>query len=197
MFTRNIAILGPMVVVERLTAAEIQLRSPPLAITAACNNSFQLESATPFGVLPLSTPCRKTNLRFQSTQWCLRYTPSPKPHPAVICRALPDHLANPPHRCLPSCNLHRARIRRKHGRLPSNEFIERAQGDLPTCAAVPKRASHKSPASPGQGAIYLSLNSIPAMQNVQSARSRFGGRESICAFFWRVRTLRRIFPSDI
>ena len=33
--------------------------------------------------------------------------------------------------------------------------------------------------------------------NVQSARSRFDRQEVICAFFSRVRTLRKIFPSDI
>src|SRR6267378_2100834 len=38
-------------------------------------------------------------------------------------------------------NLHRARVRRNHGRLPSNGLIERAQSSTPSSTASQKRAS--------------------------------------------------------
>ena len=47
---------GPMVVAERLTAAEIQLRSPPLLTSPALNASLQPESFAPLSVLCLSAP---------------------------------------------------------------------------------------------------------------------------------------------
>jgi hypothetical protein len=46
-----------------------------------------------------------------------------------------------PHRCLSPFNLYRARVRRNHGRLPSNGLIERAQSSTPSSTASPKRAS--------------------------------------------------------
>src|SRR6266446_10107461 len=45
---------------------------------------------------------------------------------AVACRALPHSLGASGHRTCPQLNLHRARVRRNHGRLPSHGFIERA-----------------------------------------------------------------------
>jgi hypothetical protein len=46
--------------------------------------------------------------------------------PAVISRALPHNLGASQHRTFPQLNLHKARVRRNHGRLPSNGFIESA-----------------------------------------------------------------------
>jgi len=37
--------------------------------------------------------------------------------------------------------LHKARVRRNHGRLPSNGLIERAQNTAPAPTTSPKRAS--------------------------------------------------------
>jgi hypothetical protein len=37
--------------------------------------------------------------------------------------------------------LHKARVRRKHGRLPSNGLIERAQSSTLNSTTSPKRAS--------------------------------------------------------
>ncbi len=44
----------------------------------------------------------------------------------VLCRALPHSLGASRHRTFPQLNLHRAHVRRNHGRLPSHGFIERA-----------------------------------------------------------------------
>ena len=59
----------------------------------------------------------------------------------VICGALPHRLDNTSHRCLAPFNLHRARVRRNHGRLPSDGLIERAQSSIPSFTALPNRAS--------------------------------------------------------
>jgi hypothetical protein len=45
---------------------------------------------------------------------------------AVFSRALPHNLGASRHRTFPQLNLHKARVRRNHGRLPSNGFIESA-----------------------------------------------------------------------
>jgi hypothetical protein len=55
---------------------------------------------------------------------------SHQPVPAVICRAQPHSFRHAPHRRLPIFNLHRARVRRNHGRLPSNGLIEHAQSSM-------------------------------------------------------------------
>src|SRR2546425_94382 len=60
---------------------------------------------------------------------------------AAFCRALPHSLRNAPHRCLLPFNLHRARVRRNHKRLPSSRLIERARSYMPSFTALPKRAS--------------------------------------------------------
>ena len=52
---------GPMKVIERLTAAEIQLRSPPRISSAACDYSLQLENSASFQALRISVPRRQTN----------------------------------------------------------------------------------------------------------------------------------------
>ena len=44
-------------------------------------------------------------------------------------------------RTFPQLNLHRARVRRNQGRLPSNGLIERAQRFVPSSTASQKRAS--------------------------------------------------------
>src|ERR1700730_888087 len=46
--------------------------------------------------------------------------------PTVVCPALPHNLGASRHRTFPPLNLHKARVRRNHGRLPSNGFIESA-----------------------------------------------------------------------
>jgi hypothetical protein len=45
-----------MKVIERLTVAEIQLRSPPVVTAAASNDSLQLENSMRFGALRTSAP---------------------------------------------------------------------------------------------------------------------------------------------
>lgn len=56
---------GSMVVIERFTAAEMQLRSPPALVTAAaCNCCPQREKLACFGRLSTSTPCPQKNLFF-------------------------------------------------------------------------------------------------------------------------------------
>ena len=64
--------------------------------------------------------------------------------PAVICRALPHSLGVSPHRAFLPLNLHKARVRRNHGRLPSNGFIERAQSSVLVRSSSAKRASDKA-----------------------------------------------------
>jgi len=50
---------GPMVVLERFgSAAEIQLRSPPLLIASRMKDFFECEFFARFGVLPTPAPCR-------------------------------------------------------------------------------------------------------------------------------------------
>ena len=50
----------------------------------------------------------------------------------------------PGHRTFPPLNLHKARVRRNHGRLPSNGFIERAQSSVLVRSSSAKRASDKA-----------------------------------------------------
>src|ERR1700675_1197373 len=56
----------------------------------------------------------------------------------AFCRALPHSFGDAPHRCVPPFNLHRALVRRNHGRFPSNGFIERAKSTVPTSTASRK-----------------------------------------------------------
>jgi len=119
-----------MKVIERLTAAEIQLRSPPGLLTAAAwNHSLQHEAFACISSHSLSVPCRSTNRVFllsqvfSSQEFCAFVTFS---SPGVVCRALPHSLRASPHRTFPQLNLRTARVRRNRGRLPSNGFIERA-----------------------------------------------------------------------
>src|SRR5229473_667540 len=79
--------------------------------------------------LSLSAPCHSANralLLSQALFWyefCAFVTYSA---PAVVCRALPHSFGASRHRTFPQLNLHKARVRRNHGRLPSNGFIESA-----------------------------------------------------------------------
>jgi hypothetical protein len=65
--------------------------------------------------------------------------------PLVRSRCLlpcsPHSLRHTPHRCLLPFNLHKARVRRTHKRLPSSGLIERARSYIPSFTALPKRAS--------------------------------------------------------
>jgi hypothetical protein len=79
--------------------------------------------------LSLSAPGHSANRALLISQPLFWYQFSafiPFSTPAVFCRALPHNLGASRHRTLPQLNLHRARVRRNHGRLPSNGFIERA-----------------------------------------------------------------------
>ena len=88
-----------MKVIERLTAAEIQLRSPSI------NRVFLI-----FQV-------------FSSRESCAFITSSSF---RVVCRALSHRFGSSRHLTFTQLNLHKARVRRNHGRLPSHGFIERA-----------------------------------------------------------------------
>ena len=64
-------------------------------------------------------------------------------HGVVLCASTHSSGA-PRHRTFPPLNLHRARVRRNHGRLRSYGFIERAQSTLPNLNSSWKRASDKA-----------------------------------------------------
>jgi hypothetical protein len=51
---------------------------------------------------------------------------------SVVCPALPHSLGASQHRTVPPFNLHKARVRRNHGRLCSNGLIKRARNILPS-----------------------------------------------------------------
>jgi hypothetical protein len=57
---------------------------------------------------------------------------------------MPHGLGASQHRTFPHLNLHRARVRRNHGRPHSNGFIERARKTLPDFTAQSQRASDKA-----------------------------------------------------
>jgi len=94
-----------MMVIERLTAAEIQLRSPPAMLSAAAwHHSLQHETFACVSTLSLSVPCRSTNRVFLLSQVisaresCAFLTSS---SPGVVCRALPHSSGTPRHRTFP------------------------------------------------------------------------------------------------
>src|SRR6202035_3033713 len=60
------------------------------------------------------------------------------------CCALSHSLRAARHRTFPQLNLHRARVRRNRGRLPSNGFIECAQSTMPASTTPRKGASDKA-----------------------------------------------------
>ena len=68
----------------------------------------------------------------------LHDTPLPVSVPGAFCHALPHSLRNTPHRCLLPFNLHSARVRRNHKRLPSSRLIERARSYMPGFTALAK-----------------------------------------------------------
>jgi hypothetical protein len=53
----------------------------------------------------------------------------------ITCYYISHSLGDLPHRCLLPFNLHRARVRRNHGRLRSNGLIEFAQRSMPSSTA--------------------------------------------------------------
>jgi hypothetical protein len=102
-----------------------------------------LASSNPSRALVCSVPLRLASEQISSSHLlsrCLRIL-SLYSAPGVFCRALPHSLGDLLHRCLPPFNLHRARVRRNHGRLRSNGLIERAQSTMPCSTPSPKRAS--------------------------------------------------------
>src|SRR5260370_3199741 len=127
---------GPMVVIERLTAAQLQLRSPPfLAGAAACNKSkppLSVRFATCRSGALFFPPNKA--LRFQSPLKVLLHRPQTTTQPILPAllfapRLLPDAFLITPtplnlHKCLPP------------GRLPSNSCIGRAPHDLPNPPAL-------------------------------------------------------------
>jgi len=86
------------------------------------------QHAPTLSALPFYKPRLFTFSSRLFTQFCAFLTLSSL---AVVCRALPHCLGTSQHRTFPALNLHRARVRRNHGRLPSNGSIERAQNSLP------------------------------------------------------------------
>src|SRR5882724_9115212 len=66
------------------------------------------------------------------------------PAAGIVCRALPHNLGAPSHHTFPQLNLHKARVRRNHGRLPSNGFIERAPEHPARAHFFPESASDKA-----------------------------------------------------
>src|SRR5260221_14794768 len=83
--------------------------------------------------LSLSALCLSTNLvlplspAISSQEFCTSLTLSSL---TAGSSALSHSPGEPGHRTFPQLNLHRARVRRNHGRLPSNGFIERAQSSV-------------------------------------------------------------------
>jgi len=57
-----------MKVIERLTAAEIQLRSPPRIKSAAWNHSLQRKNSACLGTLRISLALHQTDLLLQPLQ---------------------------------------------------------------------------------------------------------------------------------
>jgi Putative transposase len=135
---------GPMKVIERLTAAEIQLRSPPWSAHGCRMKQLTTtpdlcvpQHAQSLCALPFFQPRLSTSAsHFFARILHLRYSLLSQ------CRLLCS-LARPGaagHRIFPQLNLHRARIRRNRGRLPSNGFIERAPEQRAHSHFFPERA---------------------------------------------------------
>jgi hypothetical protein len=105
---------GPMMVVERLTAAEIQLRSPPLVTLR--HDATLSNSKLFFHALRTSVPCLETAVFFQlfdhATHDPFSHSANFRPH-TVTLRALPHSLGTVRRHSCPPLNLHRARVRRK------------------------------------------------------------------------------------
>jgi len=102
----------------------------------------------------LSVPCRSTNRVFllsqvfSSRESCAFVTFSSL---AVVCRALPHSSGASRHRIFPQLNLHRARVRRNHGRPRSRQSIfslkalsNARQSAMLTCTLFRERASDKA-----------------------------------------------------
>src|ERR1700688_1347205 len=89
----------------------------------------QLGNSACFFTIRRSPPCRRTN-RFFPLLHTLRlrsssFSASSSPRGAVLC-ASPHSFGAARRPTFPPLNLHRARIRRSHGRLPSSRCIESA-----------------------------------------------------------------------
>jgi hypothetical protein len=79
-------------------------------------------------------------------------------------------------------NLHRARVRRHHKRLPSCDFIERAKSTMPLFTPCRKCASDKALAQTGS---YLSRQArvIIAAQFIQGMGSTYNVPRALCREF--------------
>jgi hypothetical protein len=110
----------PMKVIERLTAAEIQLRSE--------GHRCRMKRPSTARILPVfrrapPVPCRRTNRLFPLPQTLSSphlFAPASSQAPGVVCRALPHSPGVPSQHPSAPFNSHRARVRRNHERLPSN-----------------------------------------------------------------------------
>ena len=94
--------------------------------------------------LRTSVPCRGTDLLFQLFHHTLHDPLSQAasfPAHTVTCRALQHSLGTARRRSFPPLNLHRARVRRNRGRLPSSRCIESARTHRARAGALPLRAS--------------------------------------------------------
>jgi len=143
-------------------------------------------------------PCRSANRVFLLSQVfsaresCAFVTFS---SPGVVCRALPHSSGASRHRTFPQLNLHRDRVRRNHGRLPSHGFIERApehrarvnffpESAPPINANVirPQSLAGANRASKFPGRTCGSKRRPHPSASVMSGVKRFGVSLSLCGF---------------
>jgi hypothetical protein len=92
----------------------------PINQASEIRNLCVRQRAHSFCALPFHKPCHPA---FPSTG-PLHLRPSFLPQRPLLCSAAIHHT-------FPQLNLHRARVRRNHGRLRSNGSIERAQTTVP------------------------------------------------------------------
>src|SRR3984885_15990392 len=121
----------------------MQIRFPPL-VTAAATNSQHHEHSAFFGTLRRFSPYRRTNSFFRLPQILSSqhfFALASFRALRVICCAPPHHPSTPLRHLSPPFNLHRARVRRNHGRLPSNRCIESAQTRRARALTLLHRAS--------------------------------------------------------
>src|SRR5580692_4754386 len=76
-----------------------------------------------------------------TTHFTILFRNSQLPAHTVTCRALQHSLGAVRRCCFTSLNLHRARVRRNRGRLPSSRCIESARTHRARACALPLRAS--------------------------------------------------------
>jgi hypothetical protein len=110
-----------MVVIERLTAAEIQSRSPPFRSRLPHETTIDINEC--FGCLSTRSPSASSRPSLSSAVSKLT-SPMTIPFYTSLVATLLHTLDVPPYQLFASFNLHS--VRRNHGRLRSNGFIEGA-----------------------------------------------------------------------